>query len=452
MWFLGIDIGTTHVKAVGVTSSGQILPAARCRTPVRTHQGLPVHMAEEVWEQAVGLITRYASGPAAPHGRLGGLSVATFGQEESVAVDAAGREIHPSLAWWEDGDTEALGPGVAEWFDSPEHYAVSGMRYRPNQTPGRIARLRTLDPATWRSVSRWVDFGSYAMWRLTGRWAAAASQITHSQLFDLADLTPHQPSLDALEVGAELFPEALLTGHPVGEIRADVLGVPLAPGAGVYVGGHDQMVAARAVALDTATGSSAAPQVFDSIGTSEYLMVVSPARRPGRLAYERGLDHERAWGTDDYLLWRAIPSGKVIQLLAELFFDGDFDRLFACLPEPRRAVPSLRAVISPLTDTGQGLLSLDGIPAGATPADIVHCCLDTVARQVTAGLTEMCAFVGTRPSSVALLGSLFRRPELVQHRQDRSEVPLLVSTLDEPVATGAAQLAREGSLATKEQR
>ncbi|WP_129838507.1 FGGY family carbohydrate kinase [Streptomyces sp. RFCAC02] len=445
MWFLGIDIGTTHVKVVGVTADGTVLPAERRRTPVRLHGGLPFHHAEDVWRETADLVAQYASGTAAPHGALGGACVASFGQEESVAVDAAGREVHPSLAWWETGHGGALAPGVAEWFDSPEHYAVSGMRLRPNQTPARLAHLRAHDPDAWARTARWVDFGTYTMWRLTGRWAAASSQITHSQLFDLAGLVPDRPSMDALGVEPGLFPDVLPTGAPLGEITPGALGVRLAPGATVHVGGHDQVIAARAVAaaLADAEGAGEAPNVFDSIGTSEYLMVTTGICRPGRRAYDLGVDHERSWLADGYVLGHPVPSGKIIQLLAELFFAGDFDALFGTLGGEARALPSLRMTVSAMDDTDQGLLSLDGIPAGATPADIARLCLDTIGDRVRGTVTALCELAGTRPRSVALMGSLFRRPEMVAHRRSRWDTPLRVSELAEPVATGAARIALE---------
>ncbi|MCZ8654682.1 hypothetical protein [Escherichia albertii] len=45
MWFLGIDIGTTHIKIIGISEEGTLLPVKRCRTPVIQHDGLTFHDA-----------------------------------------------------------------------------------------------------------------------------------------------------------------------------------------------------------------------------------------------------------------------------------------------------------------------------------------------------------------------------------------------------------------------
>lgn len=34
MWFLGIDIGTTHIKIIGLSEDGVLLPVKKCRTPI----------------------------------------------------------------------------------------------------------------------------------------------------------------------------------------------------------------------------------------------------------------------------------------------------------------------------------------------------------------------------------------------------------------------------------
>lgn len=441
MWFLGIDIGTTHLKVAGVTAEGTELPAGRVRTPTVLADGLTFHDAEAIWRTTADLIGEYARTTAAGHGPLGGACVASFGQEESVAVDRAGRMVHPSLAWWESWPARALAPEVTARLDAFEQYRVSGLRHRLNQTPERTAQLRAREPDTWRSTVRWVDFCTFVTQRLTGEWAGATSQVTHSQCFDLTTLAPHLPTLELLDLAPELFAPALPTGAVAGELVPQALpGVRIAPGARVVVGGHDQVVAARQVHAMSGAG------VFDSIGTSEYLMVTTETFAPRQRSYELGIDHERSWREDGYLLGYPTPSGKVVHLLAELFHGGDFDALFQGLAGTRAdGLPALRVTVH-ADDTGTGLLDLAGLPAGARPVDVVRACLDHLADLTRTRVDEMCELAGTRPASVALMGSLFRRPEMAAHRRERWQVPLHISPLAEPVALGAAAIAREAAL------
>ncbi|MFD8779585.1 FGGY family carbohydrate kinase [Streptomyces sp. NPDC059916] len=442
MWFLGIDIGTTHIKVAGVDEDGTPLPAGRIRTPTLDVDKLAFHDAEVVWRATAELIAEYARTTAAPHGPLGGAAVASFGQEESVAVDGAGRMLYPSLAWWERRPVRALDADTARWLDSFEQFQVSGLRHRLDQTPERTAHLRVREPELWRSTARWVDFCTFVTHRMTGEWVSATSQITHSQCFDLATLAPHAPVMERLGLTPGHFAPALPTGADAGEVLSTSLpGVALAPGARVVIGGHDQVVAARQV------HSMSGAEVFDSIGTSEYLMIGTGTFDPRKRSYELGLDHERAWHDDGFLLGCPIPSGKVVQLLAELFHHGDFDRLFSDLSATASgSLPSLHVTAGPTgeaTEGAEGLLTLAGVPAGARPAEVVRGTLDHLADLALTTIGEMCELAGREPGQVALMGSLFRRPEMAAHRRERWDLPLHISPLAEPVASGAAAIARD---------
>lgn len=443
MWFLGIDIGTTHIKIIGLGQEGTLLPVKKCRTPVLCRDGLTFHDADAVWQTLSALIVAYAKNEAKACGPLAALSVGTFGQEESVAVNARGEVIYPSLAWWENYPQAALADDTQQWLDSREHYAISGMRSRANQTPERISWLRKHRPDLWEQTSQWVDFGSYVAWRLTGEWRASSSQVTHSQCFDLRSMRAHEPTLEKLGLWPELFPKVADTGECCGEINAASLpGVALCPEACVFIGGHDQIVGAWAVQSRQPT------HVFDSIGTSEYLMVLTPHFPDTATAWQLGVDIERTWQPGEYVMGCATPSGKIVQTLAELLYEGDYDRLFSDLLLEGRAA-ELSVTFD--EDESQGLLSLHHINAGVQAADLVQATLNNIADRTWLLLNHMCEIGGIRPQEAVLMGSLFQRPEMLEHRKRRWQMPLFVSSLAEPVATGAATIARESWLITTHQ-
>ncbi|MFZ3388339.1 FGGY-family carbohydrate kinase [Buttiauxella gaviniae] len=438
MWFLGIDIGTTHIKIVGISEEGALLAVRKYRTPVASRDGLTFHDAQTVWQTLSSQIVAYSQNEAKACGGLAAISIGTFGQEESVAVDSCGEVIYPSLAWWENYPQAALSVETHQWLDSQEHYAVSGMRSRPNQTPERLSWLRKHHQDIWQKIAQWVDFGSYVMWRLTGEWRASSSQITHSQCIDLKSMQPHEPTLEKLGFRPELFARIADTGECCGEIIVESLpGVKLYPGASVFIGGHDQIVGAWAVQNCLPTN------VFDSIGTSEYLMVLTPHFPDTAVAWQLGVDIERTWQPDEYVMGCATPSGKIIQTLAELLYQGNYDPLFSDLLQDNRT-PGLSVSVS--EDEAQGLFSLLHINAGVQPADLVQATLNHIADHAWRLLTHMCEIGGIRPQDAVLMGSLFQRQEMLEHRRSRWQMPLFVSSLTEPVASGAATIARESWL------
>lgn len=452
MWFLGIDVGTTHIKVVGVTAEGVVLDPLKVRTPVREQDGATFHDGEAILAAVRALVTDYV-GPGGPvesasAGPLAAVAIGTFGQEEAFPVDADGLPLAGSRAWWESWPERTLDAETAAWFDSPAHYRVSGMRLRDNQTPDRIAHLRKHSPEVWARTRHWVDFGSYLGFALTGRWVASATQATHSQLVDLGTLRPHAASLARLGLDASLLVPIRQPGDAIGPVAPEAFpGVQTAPDATVFVGGHDQVMAAYASALRDEAA------VVDSIGTAEYVMVTSGAFAPDERLIDERLydlcaDIEHSWGESQYVLGWGLPTGKILQLLAERYCDGDFERLLAVIdPEGPDAADDDSAdglvfTVNDLRDLAEDLFTVEHIPAGATPGAIVRACVTQLSQRIRSTVGLLAGIGGTPLDDVTLTGSLFQRPEMVRHRERVWRLPLRVSGLSEAVATGAAELAR----------
>lgn len=441
MWFLGIDVGTTHVKVVGVTAEGVALDPLKVRTPVAERDGAAFHDGEAIWQSVRDLVHAYAEGPAAGAGLLGAVSIGTFGQEESFPVDERGVPVAGSRVWWETWPDRALDAGTVSWLDSLEHYRVSGMRFRDNQTPDRIAQLRAHRPEAWARTRRWVDVGAYVAFRLTGEWRASSTQVTHSQVFDLATLRPHAESLARLDLDASLFVEVAHPGERIGRVRADALPeAGLAPDAAAFVGGHDQVMAAYAHADDDDA------RVLDSIGTAEYVMVTGGAIAPDERLYGLCADIERGWRRGQYVVGWGLPTGKILQQLAGRFFGGDFERLLWAIDPQTTSIPDLsdriRFEVSDLRRIDDDLFSISGVTGDDLPEQIVRACTAQLSARIVEAMGLVTGIGGLPLDAVMLTGSLFQRPEMVRHRERAWGVPLRVSTLDEAVATGAARLAR----------
>ncbi|GAA5145756.1 hypothetical protein GCM10025768_03410 [Microbacterium pseudoresistens] len=441
MWFLGIDVGTTHIKVVGITAEGLVLDPLRVRTPASVTNGETYHHGDAVWTHVQELVMEYAATLAAYSGALAAISIGTFGQEESFPVDEHGAPLAGSRAWWETWPRRVLVPQDVAWLDSPQHYSVSGMRFRDNQTPERIAQLRTQDAPVWARTAHWVDFGSFLGFCLSGEWAASTTQVTHSQLFDLATLKPHQPTLDRLGLASSLIVPVAHPGTRLGAIRADRLpGVELADDAAVYVGGHDQVLAAYANAMLTNC------TVLDSIGTAEYVMITGTSTLPNEELWALCADVEPGWLEGQNVLGWGLPTGKILQQLADQLLDGDFDRLLAAInPDTggtNAGADTVEFTVTDLRQINDELFTITGARAEDAPEQIVRSCVSQLSQRIGDTLALLAGRTLPNIDSVTLTGSLFQRAELVQHREQMWGIALHVSELGEAVAIGAAHLAR----------
>ena len=124
---MGIDIGTTSVKAVAADGDGQVV--ARARVPHERVVSAPGHLAhrpDEAWRDGV----REALGRVATDVDV--LAVAVAAMVPSLcAVDATGHALTPGLLY---GDTRA---GVASGLDPAQSGEMTGfLRWCATEAPG----------------------------------------------------------------------------------------------------------------------------------------------------------------------------------------------------------------------------------------------------------------------------------------------------------------------------
>lgn len=98
MRWAGIDLGTTHLKAVLYDDhTRRIVSAATAPTPMHTAAGLSAHSADDVVRIALDLLGTVLHRAGEPWD-LGGIAVASVG-EEIVAADARDNPTGETLAW-----------------------------------------------------------------------------------------------------------------------------------------------------------------------------------------------------------------------------------------------------------------------------------------------------------------------------------------------------------------
>ncbi|MDQ6839762.1 MAG: FGGY family carbohydrate kinase, partial [Actinomycetota bacterium] len=126
---VGIDIGTTSVKAVAVTESGLVV--ASCRIPHLVNVpsvGRLEHDAEVAWRQGPrrALAALEATAPVA-------LAVSAMAPS-MTAVDAEGAPVGPGLLYGDERGRVGEGSGSADPTSSPE--ALGLLRWSATHRPG----------------------------------------------------------------------------------------------------------------------------------------------------------------------------------------------------------------------------------------------------------------------------------------------------------------------------
>jgi xylulokinase len=261
--FLGIDIGTSAVKAILLQGNGQVAAQASSPLPISRPQPLWSEQEPEDWWQATSAAVRQLPLELRAAVKAVGLSGQMHG---ATVLDAQGHALRPAMLW-NDGRA-FVECGELEAAESRSR-AITGNIAMPGFTAPKLLWLRRHEPEVFRSIARVLLPKDYVRLRLTGEYLSDVSDSSGTLWLDVAARRWSQCMLAACDLGIEQMPGLVEGSDQAGELRAgaaDVLGVPVVPVAG---GGGDN--AAGAIGA----GVVAHGQALLSLGTSGVIFVAN---------------------------------------------------------------------------------------------------------------------------------------------------------------------------------
>jgi xylulokinase len=252
---VGIDVGTTGVKALAIAPDGEVLAREEEEYPLSIPQPGWAEQDPEDWWRA----TEHALG------RLGATDVAGIGLSGQmhglVALDSADRVLRPAILW-NDQRTGAECAEIEARVGLARLIELTGNRALTGFTAPKLLWLRRHEPDVYGRISHVLLPKDYVRLRLTGERAIDCADASGTLLFDVASRRWSAEVLEALELPAEWLPPAL-ESPAVSGVTPD--GIPVAAGAG------DQAASALGVGVDRPGPLSV------QIGTSGVVFAALPA-------------------------------------------------------------------------------------------------------------------------------------------------------------------------------
>ncbi len=238
---VGIDVGTTGVKAIAISTSGEVLASATRSYPLSTPRpGWAEQDPDDWWRAAEAALAEVSRGRDVA-------GVGLSGQMHGLVVlDREDRVIRPSILW-NDQRTAAECAEIEERVGAERLLELTGNRALTGFTAPKLLWLRRHEPESYARIARVMLPKDYVRLQLTGQWAIDAADASGTLLFDVARRRWSTEVLDALEVPAEWLPPVLESPERAGETSAcddQSQAVPVAAGAG------DQPAAALGVGID----------------------------------------------------------------------------------------------------------------------------------------------------------------------------------------------------------
>ena len=262
---VGLDVGTTGVKALAISPTGAVLGRAEREYPLATPQPGWAEQDPEDWRRAAEEALE----------ALGADEIAGIGltgqMHGLVALDAGERVLRPAILW-NDQRTAVECREIEDRIGLARLLELTGNRALPGFTAPKLLWLRTNEPETYERIAHVLLPKDYVRLALTGERATDVADASGTLLFDVARRRWSDEVLDALELPEAWLPPALESPSRSAETRA---GVPVAAGAG------DQAAGALGV------GVTAPGPVSVVLGTSGVVF----ATLPGAVTDDEGRAH-----------------------------------------------------------------------------------------------------------------------------------------------------------------
>lgn len=434
--FLGLDIGTSAVKAVLVDGEQRVLATTEVPLSIsRPHPGHSEQDPEEWWQATLKAIDALKGQQPAALGAVRGIGLS--GQMHgAVLLDASGAVLRPAILW-NDGRSSLEARELEERF--PALHGVAGNLAFPGFTAPKLLWVRRHEPEIFARTRKVLLPKAYVGFRLTGEMVEEMSDASGTLWLDVGRRDWSDEALAATCLSRGHMPRLVEGSAPAAPLKPELAarwGMASAP---VVAGGAGDN-AAGAIGL----GAIHPNDAFVSLGTSGVLWATTDRFAPNPQSSVHAFCHAipATWHQMGVILSAASALGWWAKATGEE--PGELLKPLGDAPKaPSTAIflPYLSGERTPHNDTAirAGFLGLDH---DASRETLTQAVLEGVAFAFRDCLDALAA-AGTRLSEADVIGGGSR---------SRFWTAVLASVLGIPLnrvadgerggAFGAARLAR----------
>jgi xylulokinase len=395
--YLGLDIGTSGVKAVLIDDRQKTLASATSPLKVSRPQPGWSEQNPEHWWKAVGSAIG-AIRKAKPKALAAVEGIGLSGQQHGATLlDKEGEVLRPAILW-----NDARSGAECKEIEAREPRArdITGNIAMAGFTAPKLVWTRKHEPKVFEKVAMVLLPKDYVRFRLTGEYASDMSDSAGTHWMDVAKRAWSDAMLAATDMSRDQMPQLFEGTDVTGRLTpavAKALGMPKQPV--VAGGGGDNAAAACGIGAVTPDAASL------SIGTSGVLFVSNASFAPnaGRAVHAFCHAVPKTWHQMGVILSAAAS----LEWLA-LNLDSPAPKLTAALgsklmgPSPALFLPYLSGERTPVNDPRIRAV-FAGLGHEADRKVLTHAVLDGVAFAFRDSLEALKA-AGTHVSRATALG------------------------------------------------
>lgn len=245
---LGIDIGTTAIKAAVFDENGVLLGDKTQEYILDTPSNVMVELDADKYKEAfAGAVRGAVQKSGVETGSIVSLGISAQG-ETFFNLDESGKPLRPGIVWM-DNRAQVEADEIERAFGNERIHQTTGQVSMCATWPAaKILWIKKNQPEIFKKTKKYVLIEDYFVYLLTGKYVSEDSLLCSTILWNINTRQYWNEMLEFLDISTQQLPEILKPGSLAGEITdsgAQWLG--LQKGTQIVLGALDQACGAIGV-------------------------------------------------------------------------------------------------------------------------------------------------------------------------------------------------------------
>lgn len=448
MCYVGLDAGTSGIKALAFDENGMVLASSyREYHLITPREGWSELASEEIWRGAKYVLSDIS------HKLNGQIRViAASSTAQAVApFDAAGKPLYHFITTV-DTRTSAQDAWWREHTDEKKFFARTGLPFSPIYTVNKLMWLKAEEPAVCDRTWKYLCVEDFLTWRLSGETLIDYSLASRGMMFHIKEHDWDEEILNIAGVDRSQLSAPVRSGSYVGKIRkALACELGICEDTAIVVGSHDQICGT------IGCGAVSVGKTTDAAGTVEVLMAMTDSVPDGeKLAKYHYPCIPHAVDGRYSIMSINQNSGILLKWYRNLFCGLEQERAaalgkdsFSYMIENSGervsdvfVLPHLNGCETPVSDPASAA-AIVHMRSHHTKKDITRAVLDSIAYDLRQNIEAM-ESIGIRIEELQAIGGGAKTGRLLQMKADCTRKRLRTTVVTEAASLGAAIIGAVG--------
>ncbi|MEX1378080.1 MAG: FGGY-family carbohydrate kinase [Eubacteriales bacterium] len=268
-YVIGMDLGTTNIKAIILSESGKVAASAsRANDLILPGANMAEQNADQWWTNIVSILKDItASAGTEVVNRIRGICISSH-TVTMLPVDINGVPLRNAIIWMDNRSSQQLNY-ILDKVGKKKFTSIVGGQPDVAFLPNKLLWFKQNEPELFDKTYKVLQANSYVNYKLTGNMSADVDQAVRSQCLDIKTLKWSKEISKALDINlVEIMPEPLPVDEIIGTVTESaaketglVTGIPVVAGA------------CDAMASMYAAGISQIGQAGESSGTTSLVFI-----------------------------------------------------------------------------------------------------------------------------------------------------------------------------------